>query len=259
MIAEYIKLEWDKQKSTAIDLGIIDIQARATVIPYRGAVIARNTEICQLDGMAQADTYDISVAFGNGQSYMLKFWQQSTNLGTIKSIAKMAGKALKDENDVFGEMLPKIYDAQGNLVGEMQYIPVQQPGLQSYHSNRMILGNKIIDCYEVGVERKIYFCMYDQAGKMVATVDKMMPVKNGKSRYTMYIDGDEWCQMVVMMTICMYQQYYEMDEAQGLNSSSNRLKTFQKGLQDKYQPGFIGWFDRVFGDFCGIVCFSFFE
>ena len=240
MIAEYIKLEWDKKHEAHIDLGLpIDLQARATVIPYKATVVARNTEICQLDGMAQADTYDMSIAFNNGQSYMMKFWQQSTNLGTIKSLADIAGKMISGDKDAMGAMMPRVYDAAGNMVGEIRFVTMDGKGLQSYYAYRLIMSGKVLDSYIVGVDRKTYFCMYDDAGQMVATVNKVLPVRNGKARYTMYIEYDEWAQMVIMMTEAVHHREYEGESKQGLGGWSENRISFQKGLKEKYQPDFI--------------------
>lgn len=63
MIAEYIKLEWDKKYESSIEIGWLNLQAKATVVPYRATVIVRNMEICQLNGAAQADTYNMAVVF----------------------------------------------------------------------------------------------------------------------------------------------------------------------------------------------------
>lgn len=239
MIAEYIKLEWDKKLSTGLSVGGFELQARATIVPYRATVIARNAEICQLDGVQQSDTYDLSVAFAGGESYLLKFWQQSTNLGTVKSIAKLIGQAASgDANAVQDIMLPKIFDSTGREVGEVRYITVPN-GIQSYDSWYLEFRGQKLDCYVVGAGRGIYFCMYDAQGNMVATVEKRTPVKNGKSRYVMYIARDDLIQAIVVMTAILHQQLYDNADLQGLGSQSYRLKSFQDGLKDKYHPEFI--------------------
>ena len=238
MIAEYIKLEWDTKKSTSIELGPIDLQARATIVPSRATVIAHNAEICQFDGTLQADTYDLSIAFADGESYLAKFWQQSTNLGTIKSLVDIAGKAIKGE-DVSQAIMPKVYDVAGAQIGELSYMTTQQPGSQSYRSYRLTMSNVTLDCYIVGVDHQTYFCMYDQTGTMVATVTKTLPVRNGKSRYTMYVASDEWCKAVIVATALIHQLEYDERDGQGLGGKSEHLITTQDGLRDKYQPDFI--------------------
>ncbi len=239
MIAEYIKLEWDQKRNTSIGIGALEVKARATIVPYRATVVARNAEVCRLDGVAQADTYDLSVAFANGESYLIKFWQQSTNLGTIKSLAKMAGNFVKGEGwGALDEMAPKIVNSNGVEAGNVQ-VPVIDDGIESYTYWSLQLGAKKLNCYIVGEGKSIYFCMYDVNQTMVATVEKRTPVKNGKSRYVMYIAQDDWLQPVVVMTSILHQQIYDEDDVQGLGSRSYRLDTFQKGLKDKFQPEFI--------------------
>ena len=239
MIAEYIKLEWDKKYHSTIDLGIFDIQASATVVPYKATVIARNTEICQLDGMAQADTYDLSIAFGNGESYLVKFWQQSTNLGTIKSLIGIAGKMIAGDEDAKNAVMPKIYDANGNMIGGVSFMPVHEGGVQSYYFYRLEIMGRILDTYIVGMDHKVYFCMYEQNNRMVATVNKVLPVRNGKARYTMHIGNDEDVQVVTTMTAILHQLIYENQDKQSLGISSENLISPQRGLREKYQPGFV--------------------
>lgn len=173
---------------------------------------------------------------------MRKFWQQSTNLGTIKSLMDIAGKAIRGDEGAKGAMMPKIYDAAGNLVGDVRWIEVRQEGLQSYYHYHLTVSGKVLDSYIVGAEHKTYFCMYDEKGQMVATVNRVLPVHNGKSRYTMYIENDSWAQMVVIMTAAIHQLEYEIEEHQSLGRQGENLISFQKELKGKYQPDFV---DRV--------------
>ena len=242
MIAEYVKLEWDKKHNADIHLGLLDFRAKVTVVPYKATVIARNTEICEMDGMAQADTYDMSIAFKNGQSYMIKFWQQSTNLGLIKGLIDVASKAIKGDEDARGAIMPKIYDAAGNQVGDIRFMSINREGLQSYYGYRLTLSGKVLDGYIIGVDHHTYFCMYDEVGQMVATADKVLPVVNGKARYTIYVEDDSWMPMAIMMTAFIHQHEYERENKQGLGSTSENLISFQKELKDKFQPDFI---DRI--------------
>lgn len=239
MIAEYITLEWNTQASKDVDLGPIDLQACATVIPYQGTVIARNAEVCQLNGMTQADSYDLSVAFADGESYMMKFWQQSTNLGTIKSVVGMIGKMAKDGvmNALQDTMLPKVFDANGQPIGEFKYLTVSRKGPQSYYYYQLHFQEIMLDCYTVGVDKGIYSCLYDQTGTLVAIISKNVLVKHGKSRYTMYLSSDEWLRPVTIMTAFLDQ--YPNDGGQHIARKGYKLNTFQKGLLDKYQPDFI--------------------
>lgn len=239
MIAEYIKLEWDKKRGANLSVGNLEVRANATVIPYRATVIARNAEVCQLNGMQQSDTYDLSVAFVGGESYLLKFWQQSTNLGTLKSFAKMVGGVIEGRGAAaFDNLIPKIIDDSGTEVGNI-HVPVVKNGMGSFTYWQLELQDKKLDTYIVGVDKSIYFCMYDANQNMVATVEKRTPVKNGKSRYTMYIAEDNWLRPVVLMTSILHQQIYDEEDLQGLGSQSHRMTTIQSGLKDKYRPDFI--------------------
>lgn len=237
MIGEYIKLQWDVRKEQGISVGGFDYTVNTSILPYKATMIARNCEVCQLDGRQSRDTFDLSVAFSNNESYLIKFWEQSSNVGTIKSVATMVGTMIKEKSTdaMYNTMLPKIFDSNGNQIGEIQYIPVKQSGLQSYNYNKLILNGVELSYYTVGVKREIYYCMYNSNNQMIATVRKGKKIKNGQTRYTMYVVSDEWFKYVALVTSVIAQN----EDTDGLGSSSEVLNTFQKELLARYNPNFI--------------------
>ncbi len=240
MIAEYIKMEWDTKAGLNADLGGLGLQAKTTVIPYRSTVIARNQEICNITGRLNKDSYDLSVNFANNENYVVKFWEQNTNFGTIESVISMVGQMVKEKSTdaLYETMLPKIFDAAGNQVGEIQYIPVKQEGLQSYCYNKLVMNGVELNCYEVGHNKEIDMCIYNNSNQMVAMISKRMPVINGKSRYTMYMVSDEWAKYVVLLCTIMHHSGYDENDFQGLGVQSDKINTFQTGLKEKYDPNF---------------------
>lgn len=98
MIAEYIKMKWDTKLGFSSDVGGLDLQAKTTVVPYKSVVIARNQEIGQITGRIHKDSYDLTVNLVNNESYVVKFWEQNTNLGTIESVASMVGQMVKEKS-----------------------------------------------------------------------------------------------------------------------------------------------------------------
>lgn len=240
MIAEYIKMEWDTKLGLNADINGIGIQAKTTVIPYKSTVIARNQEICQITGRLNSESYDLSVNFSNNESYVVKFWEQSTNLGTIGSIASMVGKMVKEKSvdALYETMLPKIFDVAGNQVGDFQFVAVKQEGVQSYNYNKLVMNGVTLNCYEVGHDKEIDMCIYNEENQMVAMISKRMPVINGKSRYTMYMVSDEWCKYVVLLCTIMHHSRYDENDFQGLGIQSDKINTFQEELKEKYDPNF---------------------
>lgn len=240
MIAEYIKMEWDTKVGFSADVGGLDLQAKTTVIPYKSVVIARNQEIGQITGRLNKDSYDLTVNFANSENYVVKFWEQNTNFGTIESVASMVGQMIKEKSAdaLYETMLPKIFDATGNQVGEVQYIPVDQGGLQSYSYNKLILNGVELSCYQVCHDKEIDMCIYDSNNQMVAMISKRMPVINGKSRYTMYMISDEWAKYVILLCTIMHHMNYDENDFKKIGIQSDKLNNFQNGLKEKYDPNF---------------------
>lgn len=240
MICELIKIERDVRRNSGISINGFEYNTSTTVVPYQATMIARNSEVCQLDGRLNRDTFDLSIAFANN-SYLVKFWEQDSNIGTLKSVVSMVGKmvAEKSADAMYDTMLPKIFDANGNQVGELQYIPVKQENIQSYFYYVLQLNGVSLKCYIVGEKDGIYFCMYNSNEQMVATVSKNLHSKNGKSRYTMYIVSDDWFQYVAVMTSIIHKLCYEAEDIDHLGSQNYKLNTFQNGLLGKYDPNFI--------------------
>lgn len=246
MICEYIKLKSDVRRSYGVETKYVDFQKRATAFPYKATIIGRNMEMCQLDGRLSKESFDLSIAFLNNQSYLIKFWEQDTNIGTLGSVVSMVGKMIKEKSTdaLYETMEPKIFDQNNNQIGECKYMTVKEEGMQSYYYWKLILNGIELNTYIVGHgKNEILFCMYNSNNEMVATVSKRMNIKNGKSRYTMYMISDEWFQYVAIATSIVHHINYEGKSVDkdgfGLGSHHQALNTFQKGLLDKYQPNFI--------------------
>lgn len=240
MIAEYIKMEWDSKFKVGVSVNNVEFHARKTIIPYRSLVIAKNQELCKISGNLNKDSYDLSVQFSNNTNYTIKFWDQSSNIGTIKSVTSMIGNMISEKSTdaLYDTMLPKIYDENNNQIGEIKYEAVKKEGLQSYHYYKLILNGITLKCYEVGHEKEIDFCIYNEQDQMIATISKRMPVKNGKSRYTMYMINESWNQYIVLLCTIMHHMNYDENDFQKLGIQSNKLNTFQTELKEKYNPEF---------------------
>lgn len=243
MICEYIKMKTDIQWKGGTEVNGIELNRRATGFPYKGTMVARNSEVCQVEGKLEKDSYDLTVKLQNN-SYIIKCWEQNTNIGTLASTISMVGQMIQEKSTdaLYETMLPKIFDSFGNQIGEFKYMVEKRQGMQSYHYRKLVLNNRELNCYEVGHDnREILFCMYDSENNMVATVSKRMTIKNGKSRYTMYISNDEFFEEVALATIIMHHENYEGGDKDGVGLShvSQALNTYQKELLDKYQEDFI--------------------
>lgn len=243
MIAELIKMETDLNYKTGLEVNNVGYTRKSTIIPFKANIIARNNIVCNMEGRQSKETYDITTSFSNNY-YKISFWEQASNVGTISSIAGMVGTMIKEKSfDALQDtMLPKIYDANGNQVGKMEYMTVKGELLQSYAYYKLSLRDIELNCYVVGHGREeIFFVMYDREDRIVATVSKRMTVKHAKSRYTLYVENDEWFEPAAISTIILQQMLYDaMEEDKGgYGTRTHALNTHQKELLDKYDPNFI--------------------
>jgi hypothetical protein len=239
MIGEFIKIENDYNAKSRLEVGnYLEYEKKKTWIPFQACIIARNTIACDIEGKQQKDRYDIMANFQTNY-YRISFWEQSSNISTIGSIANMVGSMIKDKSfDALQEtMLPKIFDANENQIGKMEYVTVKKQGAQSYYYHKLILNDTELNCYTIGHDTKeILFVMYDKDDRMVATVSKQMKVKNGKARYTLYLEDDKWFEMVAIATMIESRSY---DNNNNFGTQNHALNTFQKGLLDRYDSNYI--------------------
>lgn len=242
MIGEFIKLESDLNLGFGVGVNNIDYKKKATMIPFKACIVAKNNIVCNIEGKQNAKTYDMDMTCYN-KYYKISFWEQASNFGTIASIAGMAANMIKEKsfNSMHETMLPKIFNANGEQVGKIEYITVNEGGLQSYYYYKLVVDNIELNCYQIGHDSKeILFVMYDKDNRLVATASKRMKVKNAKARYTIYTKNDEWFLYASMATIIMHQLIYDNSEENiTLGSQTYSLHTHQKGLLDKYDPDFI--------------------
>lgn len=246
MIAEYTQIGSIKRLETSTDFGLFNLQTQANLTPDRAVVTARNMEICQLSGMQQLSTYDLSVNFVSGGSYLLKFWSQSSNLGKIKSLATIFGQLITgNRNAIQDAVMPKIFDNAGQEVGEVGYVPIPDDNVNSYDSWWLQLRGQKIDCYVVGIDHTIHLCMYDSTGEMIATVEKTIPVKHRKSQYLMFISRDDLAQAVIVMTAILHHQLYFKLDMQGAGLQAYSSSIFQGKHHDKYRPDFVERFKAM--------------
>lgn len=244
MICEYIKLKSESRNHFSISSNHTELRTSSSLFPYRGVMIARNQEVCTVDGKLQSNCFHLSVQFAQ-LGYQIQFFDSSSNIETAVSLISTIAKAVKEKSmDAFHETFePKIYDLSGKQVGEFQYGTVKgSTPKDTYYYRKLVLCGVEVFVYVVGLDMKgIYFCMYDAFGTMIATVSKRVQVKNGKSRYTLYILNDAWFSYVALITAMLHQLDYEGKEKDGIGLGSRKqiLHTFQKGLLEKYNPHFI--------------------
>lgn len=242
MICEYIKMKTDIQYGGNININNIELKNRNTMFPYKGIMIANNEQICEVEGHLDKDDYQISVKSKDNQ-YIIKFWEQNSNIGTISSITSMMGQMLKDKSldAMYETMQPKIFDANNQQIGEFQWVSQKAEGtMQSYYYRKLVINNVELNCYEIGKDdQSILFCIYDSKDNMIATVSKRMQIQNGKSRYTMYIINEDWFEYVALITVMMHQLNYEDEDGKGLGKVKQSLHTHQKELLSKYKEDFI--------------------
>lgn len=239
MIGEFITIENDWNTKFNVQAGnYLEYNQKKNFIPFEACIVARNTIVCNMKGSLQKNSYDLIANF-NTNYYKISFWEQQSNISTITSIASMVGSMVREKSlDSLQEtMLPQIFDQNGNQIGKMEYITVKEKGVQSYYYHKLTLNNVELNCYTVGHDTKeILFVMYDNQDQIVATVSKRMKVKNGKARYTLYMENEKWFEIVAIATMIEAREY---DDSIRLGTQYHQLNTFQKGLLDKCDPNYI--------------------
>ena len=118
MICEYIKLKSESRNHFSVPINHTELRASSSLFPYRGVMIARNQEVCIVDGMLESNCFRLCVRFAQ-LGYQIKFFDSSSNIQTAASLISTITKVVKEKSmDAFHEAFePKIYDLSGKQVG----------------------------------------------------------------------------------------------------------------------------------------------
>ena len=78
MICEYIKLKSESRNHFSISSNHTELRTSSSLFPYRGVMIARNQEVCTVDGKLQSNCFHLSVQFAQ-LGYQIQFFDSSSN------------------------------------------------------------------------------------------------------------------------------------------------------------------------------------
>lgn len=239
MICEFIKMREDGRFEVGVNVKGISYSESKTWAPARTSVIARNQNICNMDGKLGKENYEVTINFpSTNNNYLIKFFDPTSNsIETAKSVVNLVGSIVKNKSLAgAGEvLLPKICDLNSNEIGKVEYMRED-----NYNYLKITVKGVELNCYTVGLGRKgIYICIYNNQNQLVAIVSKKLTVRNGRSQYTMYMVSDEWCEYITIVTEIIHQMDYEEHDQNANTIVGNTLNTWQKGLLAKYDPNFI--------------------
>lgn len=239
MIGEFIELSNGIEFGSTTSINNLPAYTKSkTVSPYKATVVARNKEVCKLEGRLNRANYDTLVSFED-ETYTIKSFGQSNTIESIKVGISAIKNAINDsfKSAVTG-LLPRIYDNQGNEIGKCEILTAGS-GLQVYRYYKYIIKNTVLYAYELSHDTTdILYCIYNEQNQMVATVSKDTNISHGHARYTIYSCNEEWFKYIVLVTTCWSINNTVDDGGPGTHKKEVLVTVIPELLQ-KYNPTFI--------------------
>lgn len=239
MIGEFIETTDGMTISAGASVKGYDFSAIKNVIPYKASIIARNNEVCTLEGKIERSNFETTVNFSD-EKYIIKSYGQSNTIDKYKTIANTIGTMINEKSVVAGikTMLPIICDANGKEIGKVDVLLAGEE-FQGYQYEKYTINNVVLYAYQIAhAFTDILYCIYNEQNQMVATISKKRVVSNGLARYTLYVCNDEWFKYIALVAACWAIKFQDEDGGPGATVIKNE-STIQAELMEKYNPSFI--------------------
>ena len=230
MIGEYIELRNEIKAKSSIKVNGVDLSAKKSFFPYEAAVISRNNVISNISGQISKTNYETELEFDN-KKYLIKSVGQSNTIETVKKVGEFFEKAINNSvKEAANDFLPKIYDADNNLVGECEY------GEDNVlHIVYKLFGKKF-DAYISSTEKHEYvYCVYDENNQLIAEIKKSSKILHGHARYTVY-SKSEYFKEALLITSCWSLRFTKQDGEVGTARATSYTATV---FREKYDQSFI--------------------
>lgn len=235
MIAVYINSKKAINNSGSVIVNGVGYKKEKTSRPYEAVLIARNNEICKIQGFQSKTTFDYTLNFSNGEQYTLKKWDPNSNVSEAVDTFKTIGSMIKNQslNPMTDRIFPKIYDVNNNEVGRIDIL-FGGSGLSSYQYFQVTINGVVLTVYNVSIGlNKNYLAMYNAQNQLVGEA-KYNFVSSGLDDYTIYSASDDWLKYIFMalFLICRINNEDEKNNNNSLGSLSSEVK-------DKHNEEFI--------------------
>ena len=240
MIGEYIETSngIEFESSTKIN-NLPSFSASTNLTPYQASIVSRNSEVCTIEGNISRSNYETTMNF-NDEKITIKSFGQNNTIDSIKVGIESIKTAIKDSfEEMVKSLLPKIYDEQGNGIGNCEVLNDGE-GLQNYIYYKYTIKGTVLYAYELSHDTTdILYCIYNEHNQMIATISKQRKIKHGHARYTIYSCNEEWFKYAAILTACWAIEKTERDGGPDIVTGKQSLITLVPELLEKYNPTFI--------------------
>ena len=239
MIGEYIELSNGIEGGAAVSIGNLpEIGVKKNLAKYKATIVARNNEVCTIEGSIQKNNYETVANFGN-EVYTIKSYGQNNTIDQVKAAVGVIGGLLKGSvKDTITSVAPQIYDQSGNMIGKCEVL-WGGTGSNKFLYGKYIINNNNLYAYELSPNTtEILYCIYNDQNQMVATISRAMKISHGHARYTIYSCNDAWFKYVALITACWALAHTEEDGGPG-SYQKKAAGTLIPELHEKYNPTFI--------------------
>lgn len=234
MIAVYINNKKAINNSGSISVNGIGYKKETTRRPDEAVLIARNVEICKIQGYQNKTTFDYTLSFNNGEQYTLKKWNPNSNVEEAVDTFKAIGNMIKNQSlkPMTDRICPKIYDVNNNEVGQIEIL-IDGSGLGTYQYFKITINGVVLTVYNVIMGlKKSYLAMYNVQNQLVGEA-KYNFVSSGLDDYTIYSVSDDWLKYIFMALLLVRRINDDEDK------NSNSFGSMNSALKDKHNEEFI--------------------
>jgi hypothetical protein len=239
-IGKYITLKHEETITTTDGVNGINVSETRQLRPFEAVIVSENNRACEIKGVRQKHTLDISVSFPE-VTEVVKFYQPNDTISEIKDAATVLVNAFKKKSALSAfetVLLPKIYDSNDNLIGTFEnYFVDNGNPTQSYNVLKLNYKGRDYVIYNPPskMQENASWVVYENNEKIVAEIivdrHKGMSSNRDLKKYDIYVENDEYFNLACILTVVWMKKTGE-EELQNQRTSLIDLK-------EKYSQEFV--------------------
>lgn len=238
-IGKYITLKHEITAESNDSVNDISVKKVETLKPFESVIVSENKRVCEIKGYRNKHTLDVNLKFDN-EECVIKFFYPNNTVTEVVDLAGSIINAVKNKNitnAIKDISYPKVYDANDNLIGTMDYHFVDVNDVrQNYSGFKFNYNEKVFTIYKTPshYSEKPAWCIYENDEKLVAEIivdrHKFMSPYSDLLKYDIYVEEDVYFNVACILTTI----WVNIEGGEYYNE-----KTSLKYLKQRYSSDFI--------------------
>ena len=245
MIAKFIKINKQLVREFGTSSRGVTVTKKEAYYPFKATIIARNKEICQIEGIQNEDNYELKHKFED-EVITIRINRKSVNVKALFELAKATAESVNEKSfqPFVDHIMPEGYDENGNeIITFGRNLVTVEKVTDNYYHNIIRFRNEAYNVYDVSdFKEGMFLCVYNSKEELVGTIKKIGKVKNFKDNYDIYCKDSQYEKLMCIVASCWHQFKYEKynddvnTKSGGYSVSGNTVSSL---LRAKYNPNYI--------------------